>query len=112
MNKPLYCFRLWQETGKIQYFEINDYEEHELSQYTHRKAYIFTAKLGTKTFYRYSVRAENIDKFVSDKLFTFNKDVKRAYDMILEDLLKRQLAAQAQVEKYKLVRQKITENND
>jgi hypothetical protein len=82
MNKPLYCFRLNDVTGEITKYIITDYEHRE---YGYRKFYKFTADLGCRD-YVYIVREQNINKFVSNKVFTFNPNVKDAMVKILNTI--------------------------
>lgn len=110
MDKPLYCFRLDKETGKITRYTIEDYEDIEVSTYTHRRIFKFVEKLGAKNDYRYTIKHELLDRFVTDKVFTFNPDIDRAYGIINYTIKEKLDKSQTFIDKYTEILHKIEAN--
>lgn len=96
----LYCFRFNRENGQLNRFEITDYEVVELSPYTHRRAFKFKANFGTKAVYRHTIKYENLDEFLNDKIITFNSDFEHAKGIIVNSFKAKVKQAKLEVEKY------------
>lgn len=82
----LYCFKYDKENGKLTKIEIPEYKI-ITNRFTDRKTYCFEKPKINKSDSHYQVPEEKIDRFVSDKVFTFNPDVKDVKYIIYDTLV-------------------------
>lgn len=84
-DKPLYCFKVNPETGQITKITIPRYNIKKPSHYTSRLIYVFGNCISNdgKT---YRITSDKLDRFVGNKLFTFNGSSDDAYKFILETI--------------------------
>ena len=89
MEKPiLYCYRLNEETGKLECYTIEEYKIYDLGPFTDRKEIRFDARLtGLKTKSIYYLKLENIDRFVRGCVFTYEENYAKVYELIKLSLL-------------------------
>ena len=90
--KPLYCFKYDEETGKIETIEIPEYRV-DVNRYTGRKTYCFQKPRINKSDSHYHIPEAKLDRYVNNKVYTFNSDIQNAKRIILEDITYRQLQA-------------------
>lgn len=76
MNKPLYCFKLYETSGKVTTTVIRDYTPKNTGD---RKTYIYRDSI---THVKHYVYKSNLDKVVHNKMYTFDPDVNRALNII------------------------------
>ncbi len=95
----LYCFKYDKENGKLTKIEIPEYGT-SVNRFTERKTYYFNKPRINKSSGLYQVKEEKIDRFVSDKIFTFNPDVENAKEIIYSTLLKKRDKAYDEFHKY------------
>ena len=88
--KPLYCFKYDEETGKIETIEIPEYNI-DVSRYTGRKTYCFQKPRINKSDSHYHIPEAKLDRYVNNKVYTFNSNIQNAKRIILEDITYRQL---------------------
>ena len=84
--ETLYCFKYDKENGKLTKIEIPEYGT-SVNRFTERKTYYFNKPKINKSSGLYQVPEEKIDRFVSDKVFTFNGDTQNAKRIIFETML-------------------------
>ena len=83
MDKPLYCYRVSEETGSIECFCIEEYKIYNLGPFTDKKEIRFDARLaGLKTKSSYYLKMENLDRYVRGCVFTYEQDYDKAYALI------------------------------
>ena len=90
--KTLYCFKYDEETGKIETIEIPEYRV-DVNRYTGRKTYCFQKPRINKSDSHYHIPEAKLDRYVNNKVYTFNSDIQNAKRIILEDMTYRQLQA-------------------
>lgn len=95
--EPLYCFRLYPDTGKITCLKIEDYSQVTVCTFTSRYCLEY---VDPTTKYLNRVRPENIDKLVHNKVYTFDPDPDRAKEIINNAILDKLNAAVAEKEKW------------
>lgn len=83
--ETLYCFKYDKENGKLTKIEIPEYGI-SVNKFTERKTYYFNKPRINKSSGLYQVQEEKIDRFVSDKVFTFNPDVENVKRIILNTI--------------------------
>ena len=83
--ETLYCFKYDKENGKLTKIEIPEYGT-STNRFTERKTYYFNKPRINKSSGLYQVPEEKIDRFVSDKVFTFNPDVEKVKQIIYSTL--------------------------
>lgn len=89
LMQDLYCFVLDKNTGHITKYTIEDYryKKHPVAAY--KNEYIFAARLGRKSIHPLSVRENNLDKVMNDRMYTFNGDHQNAIDKFLAAIMQR-----------------------
>ena len=90
--EPLYCFKYEEYTGKITKIVIPEYGI-SVNRFTDRKTYHFNKPKINKSDNLYQVPEAKLDRYVSNKVYTFNGDIQNAKRIILEDITGRQLQA-------------------
>ena len=90
--EPLYCFKYEEDTGKITKIVIPEYGT-STNRFTDRKTYYFNKPRINKSDSFYQVPEAKLDRYVSNKVYTFNGDTQNAKRIILEDITGRQLQA-------------------
>lgn len=104
-KQSLYCFKLDPVTGVVTRYEVSGAEwtlnRHAWSR--GRDEYVFYTDIGTSSRYRYSVQQRNLDRFVSNKLYTFNPDRNAALNIINKALGDKLSQAQREVSKYDMI---------
>ena len=113
MNKgTLYCYRLDEVTGVISSFEILE-SEWSIREHFHnhdRDEFVFWKNLGTGANYSYSVQRRTLDKYISNKVYTFDPDPQHAQNIIEEALSAKLKKARLEVKKYTKIL-KLIQNN-
>lgn len=84
--ETLYCFKYDKENGKLTKIEIPEYAT-SVNKFTDRKTYYFNKPRINKSIGVYQVPEEKLDRFVNDKVFTFNPDVKNVKYIIYDTLV-------------------------
>lgn len=84
-NKPIYCFKLDNETFELTRFEITDYKIHKLNEYGRFRYKWENPKINKCDRYYY-LEPKKMDRFVNYKVFTFDPDEKNALRIIEETL--------------------------
>lgn len=82
----LYCFKYDTETSELTKIEIPGYKI-ITNKYTDRKTYCFEKPKINKSDSHYQIPEAKLDRFVNDKLFTFNPDVENAKNIIYNTLM-------------------------
>jgi len=90
--EPLYCFKYEEDTGKITKIVIPEYTI-DANRYTDKKTYCFDEPKINKSDRHFTVPEAKLDRYVSNKVYTFNGDTQNAKRIILEDITGRQLQA-------------------
>ena len=79
----LYCYRVDEDTGKLDCYIVDDYKIYSLGAFTDCKNIRFDARLvGLKTKTTYYLKAENIDHYVRGCVFTYEQDYDKAYALV------------------------------
>ena len=110
MMNPLYCFRLDFETGKVTRYTIDNYVYRDTGYSHYHHVYSFKADIGSSQ-YHYDVRDEIIDRFVSQKIFSFNPDMRSAIEIIEETLTNKSEKAKRENRNINKLLKKIKEVN-
>lgn len=84
--EPLYCFKYEEDTGKITKIVIPEYTI-DVNRFTDRKTYCFDEPKINKSDRHFTVPEAKLDRYVSNKVYTFNGDTQNAKIIILETLL-------------------------
>ena len=112
-QQTLYCYKLNGDTGAIVRYEIPGDQwaliKHKWNR--GRDEYRLQADLGTGKYCRYGVRRQNVDKFLSCKIYTFNPDESYAINIITETIASKLSKAQAEVNKYNNLLDLIEKSN-
>lgn len=88
-KEPLYCFKLEEESGKIIRYIIPEWDIRNINNYG-RFNYIFDIPEGMlKSKSKYYLENNKLDRFVSNKLITFNPDEEEAFQLIIHTLISR-----------------------
>lgn len=95
----LYCFKYDKENGKLTKIEIPEYGT-SINKYTSRKTYYFNKPKINKIDNYYQVPEEKIDRFVNDKVYTFNPDVENVKMIIYSTLEEKRDKAEFEYHKY------------
>ena len=106
--ETLYCFKYDKENGKLTKIEIPEYKI-ITNRFTDRKKYCFEKPKINKSYSHYEIPEEKFDRFVSDKLFTFNPDVENAKQIIYSTLEYKRDRAELEYHKYQEELNKINE---
>lgn len=83
--KPLYCFKYEEDTGKITKIVISEYTI-DANKFTGRKTYCFDEPKINKSDRHFTVPEAKLDRYVSNKVYTFNGDTQNAKRIILEEM--------------------------
>lgn len=97
--ETLYCFKYDRENGKLTKIEIPEYKINT-NRFTDRKTYCFEKPRINKSDNHYQIPEEKFDRFVSDKVFTFNPDVENAKYIIYDTLVDKRDKAYDEYTKY------------
>ena len=81
----LYCFKVNPEDGEIKKITIPEYTVKNNSPYTSRKTYTFNNNINSEGKFYY-LSSEKIDRYVSNKLFTFDSSMIDAVTEIINTL--------------------------
>ena len=81
-NPTLYCFKVNEDKDaiKIYRYQINDYNYVVKNEF--RKEYSFPGEVIDSTYRTFIVNKDNIDKYVLQRVFTFNPDYRHAVEVI------------------------------
>lgn len=82
----LYCFKFDDITGEITSIAITEYKL-KFNQYTGRKTYSWDTPRINKADTHFTVHEEKLDRFVNNKVFTFDANFEHAC-RIIENTLK------------------------
>ena len=97
--ETLYCFKYDKENGKLTKTEIPEYGT-STNRFTGRKTYYFNKPRINKSSGLYQVPEEKIDRFVNDKVFTFNPDVENVKHIIYNTVVDKMNNAHDEYVKY------------
>lgn len=89
-TRVLYCFKFDDVTGEIIRIVLDDYRVRQVNSFG-KKVYVFKSNEICKGVYHYSVTSDKLDRFVSNKVFTFVDDLDRV-KKIMNDTLKENIA--------------------
>lgn len=83
----IYYYKLNPYTGEISKIEITDYKivKHKWNPY--RDSIVFSGMYGSKTKREYSIETIDLDKFLHNRVISYNSDIKHAVDIIKHTLL-------------------------
>lgn len=84
--EPLYCFKFNDETGEITKIEIPKYRT-DYNKYTKKNTYVWSEPRINVSDSHFSVSDDKIDRFVTNKVFTFNTDYEHACEIIRNTLI-------------------------
>ncbi len=96
MSEPLYCFHLNEATGQLRKFEITDYVIKWFGYGVKHQCYSFMLALNERSPYKYNIKTSNLDRYVGQKLFTFDPDINNAIEVIVKTLEKKSLSAKSE----------------
>lgn len=82
-NENLYLYKL-KEDGVLYKYIINSYYKVITNTYAKKLYYIFQIE-GQSTIY--TIEDNNIDRFVSSRILSFNDNIEDAYDIVMADLV-------------------------
>lgn len=99
-TEKIYCYRYNEETGEIKKYVIEDYTIIK-NKYTGNKTYKFRKRLGTKTLTTTYLSENQLNRFVWNKVFTFEENDKKAKLTILIEIRKRIDEAEEKLRKAK-----------
>lgn len=110
--KKLYCFRVDDITGEINRFYISEYK---LSKNPYkndsRDIFMFQGQTGGKDeHYRYCVERGKLDRFCTNKLFTFNSSQERATQLIIDCIKEKADKAEKEMKRWNALLMKIERN--
>lgn len=94
---PIYCFKLDAETFELTRIEITDYETIKCN--SRRHIYKWEKPKINRCEKRFYLNPEKIDRFVNNKVFTFNPDREHAWYIIESTLETKLVEHKAAVEK-------------
>ena len=94
--KPLYYFRLNQDTGELTRTEITDYEEKNTTNYTYGSRHYYRWK---NIVYMYCYD-NDLNKFKHNHLYSFDGDFVRAYKIVQDALLEKMEDAERKYRKW------------
>ena len=103
-RKPIYCFKVNQETGTITKTVITEYTERSYYR-TVGYQYVKNSEKGIKT--RYDFKKDSMDKYLNGKLYSFNPDENAAYRRIVDTLFAKEKDAQHKLNRYQDIRNRI-----
>lgn len=83
--EKLYCFKFDDITGEITRVVISDYSIKKINNYN-RYGYKFCSKEINKSLSHYFVENSKLDRFASNKVFTFHDDIVRVKEIIRNTL--------------------------
>lgn len=106
--KILYCFKYDKENGKLTKIEILEYKI-ITNRFTDRKTYYFEKPRINKSDSHYKIPEAKLDRFVGDKVFTFNPDVENVKQIIYSTLEEKRDKAEFEYHKYQEELNKINE---
>lgn len=95
---PLYCFKFDIDNNKIQKITIKDYSVSEKSFSISRCSYKFINTVTSSGKY-YWLESTKLDRYVSNKVFTFNNSVDYAKQIAIDTIKAKQKAAQAEYDR-------------
>lgn len=97
--ETLYCFKYDKENGKLTKIEIPEYKI-ITNRFTDKKIYYFEKPKINKSDSHYQTPEEKLDRFVNDKIFTFNPDEQRVKRIILNTICCKRDKAKIEYHKY------------
>jgi hypothetical protein len=88
INEPLYCYKFDEKTCKMEKIVVTDYEivKTNFSSKVRYKICGYQIHKTQKIFWLEDVK---LDRYVSGKVFTFVEDDNRAFQIVLDAVLKR-----------------------
>lgn len=95
----LYCFKYNGENCNITKIEIPEYRI-DTNKYTGRKTYCFDKPRINKSDSHYQIPEGKLDRFVNDKIYTFNPDVENVKQIIYSTLEKKRDEAEYEYHRY------------
>lgn len=87
-QKPLYCFKVVDDKFTLEKLEITDYVKSKFSSYSPRWSYSWGAPNIIKGQTGYSISSDKLDRYVNEKVFTFDDDINRVYEIIYRQISK------------------------
>lgn len=105
--KPLYRFKLDENTGKILVHEITEYGEGKWSGYFHNNCYWRYKENGQiKYCYR-----NKLDRFVNGQVYSFDPSLERVANIIYAEINERATKAFKEYTRYSMIQTKMIEAN-
>lgn len=83
--KPLYCFKFNDITGEVTKVVIPEYKEIAINNYG-KIGYKFISNEINKGSVHYLIENGKLDRFVSNKIFTFHDDSRKACEIMAKTL--------------------------
>lgn len=108
MNKVLYCYKVDELTGLITQYEIKDYEFHK-SAYGNKNhdTWSFRGIISKDCNYRYCIERFKLNRYVNQKLFTFNPSMDYGRKIIIDTIMDKAKQAHREEVRYKEILEKI-----
>lgn len=112
MNSPIYLYKLNENTGEISVYEITEWIliPHKFG-IIDRDEFRFTGKFGSKFNYTYNVRRNKLDKYISQKVFSFTYNPQEIYKIIKTAIEDKRLKAVREASKQTSILRKMEENH-
>lgn len=113
MAEILYCYKVDEVTGQITQYEIKDYEFHKsVFGSKNHDTWSFRGIISKDCNYRYCIERFKMDRYVSQKVFTFNPSIEYAHNIIKKTINGKIIKAQYEEKKYKELLGKIGAENE
>jgi hypothetical protein len=110
-NKPIYCFKLDNETFELTRIEITDYKIHRLNEYGRFRYKWENPKINKCDRYYY-LEPKKMDRFVNYKVFTLNPDAQNALNIIKATLEKQLDEFTSKIKRTQIFLENIKRIND
>lgn len=112
MAEILYCYKVDELTGQITQYEIKNYDFQEAAYGNkNHDTWSFRGIVSKDYNYRYCIERFKLDRYVSQKVFTFNSSKEYAHNIIRTAIRGKINKAQYEQQKYNELLNKIEMSN-
>lgn len=104
----LFCYKLDELTGEITQYKITEYEFHE-GAFGNKKhdCWMFRGVVSKDYNYRHCIERFKLDRYVNQKLFTFNQSMDYGRKIIIDTIMDKAKQAHREEVRYKEILEKI-----
>ena len=109
--QPLYCYKLDELTGQLAQYKIEEYSFHKnVYGNKHRDTFQFRGIISEDQNYRYVVERGKLDRYVSQKLFTFNPSIDDAMKKVRKSIEDKRDKSKRECFRYESILRKLGGN--